>query len=240
MVYYFLGFMNHLSFMKKDTWSEEEDKVLIEAHAEIGNKWAEIAKRLPGRTENSIKNHWNATKRRQYSKRKCRSKYPRGSLLQDYIKSLNLDASPNTGRQRKSNNNNNNSSPVNHYNATSASTTTQAQTISENDRLVPNYDFSEEDPDFSFDENMFQEGCSIDSLLDDIPCAPVFGENGGNSFDGKMMDLSAQPVLVDDEKNFEMLDMQVDLGSVVMEGTEVEKELDLVEMMSQVNEADDA
>ncbi|KAK7849212.1 transcription factor myb98 [Quercus suber] len=85
---------NHLRpDIKKDTWSEEEDKVLIQAHAQIGNKWAEIAKRLPGRTENSIKNHWNATKRRQYSKRKCRSKYPRGSLLQEYIKGLNLDPS---------------------------------------------------------------------------------------------------------------------------------------------------
>ncbi|KAK8536982.1 hypothetical protein V6N13_041936 [Hibiscus sabdariffa] len=85
---------NHLRpDIKKDTWSEEEDKVLIQAHIEIGNKWAEIAKRLPGRTENSIKNHWNATKRRQFSKRKCRSKYPRGSILQEYIKSLSSSAS---------------------------------------------------------------------------------------------------------------------------------------------------
>ncbi|KAE8663934.1 hypothetical protein F3Y22_tig00112857pilonHSYRG00011 [Hibiscus syriacus] len=57
-----------------DTWSEEEYKVRIQAHMEIGNKWAEIAKRFPGRTENSIKNHWNAAKRRQFSKRKCRSR----------------------------------------------------------------------------------------------------------------------------------------------------------------------
>ncbi|KAI3673515.1 hypothetical protein L6452_39637 [Arctium lappa] len=83
---------NHLRpDIKKDFWTEEEDRILIAAHAEVGNKWSEIAKKLPGRTENSTKNHWNATKRRQYTRRKCRSKWPRPSpILQNYIKSLNL------------------------------------------------------------------------------------------------------------------------------------------------------
>ncbi|CAD6268217.1 unnamed protein product [Miscanthus lutarioriparius] len=45
--------------LKRGNFTEEEDELIIRFHGLLGNKWSLIAGRLPGRTDNEIKNYWN-------------------------------------------------------------------------------------------------------------------------------------------------------------------------------------
>ncbi|KAF8088134.1 hypothetical protein N665_0552s0022 [Sinapis alba] len=93
---------NHLRHgIKKNAWTEKEDQILVEAHKVFGNKWTKIALKLCGRTENAIKNRWNATKRRMHLMRMKESDKnanpPENVILARYIRHVtNKNEPPNT------------------------------------------------------------------------------------------------------------------------------------------------
>ncbi|XP_010482628.1 PREDICTED: transcription factor MYB82 isoform X1 [Camelina sativa] len=56
--------------IKRGSMSPQEQDLIIRMHKLLGNRWSLIAGRLPGRTDNEVKNYWNTHLNKKSSSRK--------------------------------------------------------------------------------------------------------------------------------------------------------------------------
>ncbi|KAJ6844249.1 myb-related protein MYBAS2-like isoform X2 [Iris pallida] len=56
--------------LKRGRITPQEERLILELHARWGNRWSRIARKLPGRTDNEIKNYWRTHMRKKAQERK--------------------------------------------------------------------------------------------------------------------------------------------------------------------------
>lgn len=78
-------FVNHLDpELKKGEWTDDEEAILIAMHEHYGNRWANISKNLPGRSDNDVKNHWYSTIQRKFQQ------HGKEKLIEAAVQQVNL------------------------------------------------------------------------------------------------------------------------------------------------------
>lgn len=88
-----LRWLNYLRpDIKRGNISPDEEELIIRMHRLLGNRWSLIAGRLPGRTDNEIKNYWNTHLNKKLTMNSQNPKLPMQALA-DPVQSTSSDSS---------------------------------------------------------------------------------------------------------------------------------------------------
>ncbi|KAD4385685.1 hypothetical protein E3N88_25854 [Mikania micrantha] len=77
--------------LKRGLFSQQEEEVILNLHQVIGNRWAQIAAQLPGRTDNEIKNFWNSCLKKKLIKQGIDPNTHKPATDKDHVKDKNIE-----------------------------------------------------------------------------------------------------------------------------------------------------
>ncbi|KAJ3683996.1 hypothetical protein LUZ61_013160 [Rhynchospora tenuis] len=83
--------------LKRGRMTPQEERLILELHSKWGNRWSRIARRLPGRTDNEIKNYWRTHMRKKAQERKSSYSSSSSSSSLTYESSLTSNLPPMLG-----------------------------------------------------------------------------------------------------------------------------------------------
>ncbi|KAH9627106.1 hypothetical protein KSS87_009764 [Heliosperma pusillum] len=149
--------------LKRGKMTPHEEKLVLELHSQWGNRWSRIARRLPGRTDNEIKNYWRTHMRKQAQEKK---------------REVSLSSSSSSSSQ--SSYSSSNSAAVNSKGANETTGSFQSTEPSDHSALQENNKKGENKKD---EELLSMDDIWKEITSEDEPIKPVYdGYSEGNSF----------------------------------------------------------
>ncbi|KAG4961327.1 hypothetical protein JHK87_037960 [Glycine soja] len=88
--------------LKRGKMTPQEERLVLELHSKWGNRWSRIARKLPGRTDNEIKNYWRTLMRKKAQEKKrgeAASLSPTPSSVDSSISSNNHAVDPHASKK---------------------------------------------------------------------------------------------------------------------------------------------
>ncbi|KAL3827718.1 hypothetical protein ACJIZ3_016520 [Penstemon smallii] len=123
--------------LKRGSFSDEEERTIIDVHRILGNRWAQIAKHLPGRTDNEVKNFWNSCLKKKLI---AQGLDPNTHNLLSSSNSSSTPYNTQGGSSKNNNNNNNKKSSPSCFTVENTTTTTTTTNTAASSMDIDNID----------------------------------------------------------------------------------------------------